>query len=917
MVFVTERFILNLKTQDKINSMEPNFGFNGLGALTYYRTYSRIITDSITGNERNEHWGDTVIRVVQGIFSILKNHYIKNHLEFHDEEHQEYAEELAVSMFKMEFLPPGRSLFVGGTDYVYNNGSLALNNCASISSYFLAASARTVTDMLMSGTGIGFSCDEWTGDVSSDISAYTYTFVIPDSREGWADSIALLIEAYVTEPLVRLKGGRDVPLEDRNKMPVFDYSEIRAKGEPIRGFGGTASGSEPLEKLHKQISAFLTCYIYTKYDTISRKKYFCDMIKKLNLYNEKELLEFYKTQNIMYSITHVTADIMNCIGACVIAGNVRRCIPIGYLVHTNSGKIPIEEIRIGMEVLTNDGYKPVVNTFNQGGQQLSKIKTQNGYFECTPNHRMAVLTGFKEFIWVEAQDLKEGDKLISDSIKSKELIYSFKNGMLLSDYLEEQDFKFCPVGVLSVELTDKIEETYDIEIEDNHNFFCNGYLVHNSAMIAVGKPNNETFWNLKNTDGENKYRDFCSWMSNNSVAFAKTKDFELLPKLATCNQQKGEPGMINLKNFPKGRMKIHKETPFTRESEQDKATLMNPCGEICLEGGVDVEKEEEKRNEKKKRTYDLAFDPSVKVFHPRELGGELCNLSEVMVPRCVEIDNNFSKEKFLRACYHATFYASTVSLLLTSNSGTNEILSRNRRIGVSLSGIAEWQNMITHSEFIRCLRDGYKIVRETNRTLARNAGVPESIRVTTIKPSGSISLLSGCSPGCHDPTFRYYIRRIRVGDSLPICKFLIEQGLKHEPDSYSQNTMVFEFPVDQSHSKPATEVSAFEQLKVLQVLTSEYCDNSCSKTVYFSEEEKKDLERIISLFAPDIKSVSFLPHTKDGVYKQAPYSGLTKEEYDEEMKTFKPINWKLFTSINVAEVEKFCTGITCEMPLKK
>jgi ribonucleoside-triphosphate reductase len=132
-------------------------------------------------------------------------------------------------------------------------------------------------DMLMSGVGIGFNT-AWKGEnVTIPDKAHRLPFVIPDSREGWVTSVRLLIESYT-------KGGA---------WFSFDYDDIRPEGSPIRGFGGTASGPEPLQQLHKHIKNYLDAYCQGRHDQ-----------------------------------TRTVADIMNAIGICVVAGNVRRSAEI-------------------------------------------------------------------------------------------------------------------------------------------------------------------------------------------------------------------------------------------------------------------------------------------------------------------------------------------------------------------------------------------------------------------------------------------------------------------------------------------------------------------------------------------------------------------------------------------------------------
>ena len=102
---VIQRFKLSYQTKKLLSSMQVNFGFFGLGEVVFRRTYSRD----------NEDWKDVVIRVVEGVMSIRKEHFYRNSLEWKDKDWQEFAKEMSISLFNMEFLPPGRGLWMMGT----------------------------------------------------------------------------------------------------------------------------------------------------------------------------------------------------------------------------------------------------------------------------------------------------------------------------------------------------------------------------------------------------------------------------------------------------------------------------------------------------------------------------------------------------------------------------------------------------------------------------------------------------------------------------------------------------------------------------------------------------------------------------------------------------------------------------------
>lgn len=654
---VHQRFTLNEAVCQDLKLRTPNFGFNGFGEVTYYRTYSRLIEDSSTATGyRQEQWADTVIRVTEGVMSIRKNHYIKNKLYWNEAEHQVLAARMAETMFEMKWLPPGRGLWAMGTEFVYRVGSAALNNCGACDTEDLAGSAGWAMDMLMCGVGVGFSTN-WAGGAKLPSKQELYEYIIiPDTREGWVESIEKLLRAYLQE----------------GPFPVFDYSQIRKAGEPIRGFGGTASGPAPLKELHKRIEKYMTAYCMDKVDE-----------------------------------TRLVADVFNAIGACVVAGNVRR-----------------------------------------------------------------------------------------------------------------------------------------------------------SAEIALGRPDDSTFRNLKNYE-LNPERVEIGWMSNNTVVLDTSEDFTYIPEIAEAIRLNGEPGICNLKNVQKyGRY---------GERKPDKAWLANPCSEIPLEDR------------------------------------ELCNLAEVFPSRCATSD------EFYDAAEYATFYASTVALLPTHRPETNRVISRNRRIGVSLSGITDFITKVGMTQATRDFRIAYRFIAEKNTALAAEAGVPASVRTTTVKPSGTVSQLAGVSSGMHFPTFEYAIRRIRVGDNTPVCKVLKDSGVPNEPDQFSAGTTVFSFPVKNSNAREAKSVSAWEQFAILAMLQREWADNMVSCTVYFDPKtEGPQLEYMLSQFVPVIKSVSMLPHTDNGAYPQMPYEGITKATYEEMLSNMPTIDWAEFIGSDGID-SKFCSNDSCDL----
>lgn len=327
-----------------------------LGYITYKRTYARAIDDD--GN--TEEYRDTIMRILRASQKQLGVGFTNEELK-----------KAYYYLMSLKCSVAGRFAWQLGTTTVDRLGLMSLQNCAFVKIDEPINPFLWIFDVLMLGTGVGFSIEKKYVDklppiVDADITVTRLDtkdadFIIPDSREGWVSLLEKILEAYFY------------------KGKSFTYSTllIRSAGSKINGFGGVASGPE-------------------------------DLVKGLK--NVQTILSNKKGQQLT---TVDCLDIVNIIATIVVAGNVRRCLPAGSLVHTKKGMKKIECIDVGDKVMTSHGYDSVGNVFKQGKQNVITIITQDGEFKCTPNHKMAILTSPNEYEWKEAQYLKNGDLLMT------------------------------------------------------------------------------------------------------------------------------------------------------------------------------------------------------------------------------------------------------------------------------------------------------------------------------------------------------------------------------------------------------------------------------------------------------------------------------------------------------------------------
>jgi adenosylcobalamin-dependent ribonucleoside-triphosphate reductase len=399
--------------------------------------------------------------------------------------------------------------------------------------------------------------------------------------------------------------------------------------------------------------------------------------------------------------------------------------------------------------------------------------------------------------------------------------------------------------------------------------------VRRSATLALGTPEDDGFINLKNPEvfpERNSYdpeKPGWAWMSNNSISATVGTKYEDYVDLIADN---GEPGFIWLdvaRNY--GRLADAPDFKDTR------IMGFNPCAEQPLE------------------SY------------------ELCTLVEV------HLNRHESKEDFLKTLKFAYLYGKTVTLMPTHWQQTNGIMQRNRRIGTSLTGIAAFADEHGLPTVREWMDEGYNTIRKYDHSYSEWLCVRESVRVTTVKPSGSVSLLSGATPGVHwGPGGEFYLRAIRFGNTDPMLHLFKAAGYKIEDDLVSANTSVVYFPVASGHKRSEKQVSLFEKIGLAATAQKYWSDNGVSVTLSFDkEEEKKFVAPALNMYEGQLKAVSFLP-MGNKTYPQQPYTEITREQYNSYVGTIGKIDWSAIYDgkDNLdAESEKYCSTDACEIKL--
>lgn len=364
--------------------------------------------------------------------------------------------------------------------------------------------------------------------------------------------------------------------------------------------------------------------------------------------------------------------------------------------------------------------------------------------------------------------------------------------------------------------------------------------VRRSAQIAIGDYDDEKYLKAKRWD----LGKIPNWraMSNNSVI---CKDTTLLPQLFWDTYEQGEPyGLINI----------------------DLAKSIGRIGETQYP------------------------DPDVEGFNPCAEQGladkETCCLAEIFLP------NINSKEELIKVAKYLYRVNKHSLALKCHQKDTQDIVNKNMRMGIGITGVAQ-----SPSEKLDWLDDCYKALRQYDAEYSKANNFPASIKLTTVKPSGTLSLLAGVTPGAHpSPAGPYYIRRIRIATNSPLIDVCAKNGYFMEQQrnfdgTLDKNTMVVEFPCSVPLETPIGDCfSSIEQLELIKKMQSVWSDNSVSVTVYYKKEDLQEIKNWLAKnYTFNTKTVSFLLYYGHG-FDQAPYETISKEKYDSLISKVKPIN---------------------------
>jgi hypothetical protein len=399
--------------------------------------------------------------------------------------------------------------------------------------------------------------------------------------------------------------------------------------------------------------------------------------------------------------------------------------------------------------------------------------------------------------------------------------------------------------------------------------------VRRSAEIALGDPDDILYLRAKNWGSGN----VPNWraMSNNTI-YADSYDHvleEIWKNGYEINKDSGyangEPyGFFNLPLSQKfGRIK---DGPISNNSmyptDTDNCEMTNPCAEISLSN------------------Y------------------ECCNLSELY------LNNITSKEELIDCAQLLYKTQKAIASLPFIHEETNRIVHKNMRLGLGVTGVCQSLHKLDW------LDDCYVALRKFDKDWSAKRGWSESIKLTTIKPSGTLSLLGGATPGVHPAFSQYYMRTVRMSSSDALVQTCKDMGYHVEflvnfDGTENRDTVVVYFPCKTPEGSILTkDMDVIKQLDMVKKLQTVWSDNAVSVTAYYKPEELDTLKTWLKdNYEHNVKSVSFLLF-KDHGFKQAPYQEIDESAYLTASAKVKPL-----TSMSTGNTEMLdmaeCAGGAC------
>jgi hypothetical protein len=860
-----------------------------IGYFTFKRTYARK-TESGT-----EEFPETIKRILDACDTQLA-------VGFTPEERIVFESQ----MLGLKGSVAGRFLWQLGTGTVDKLGLMSLQNCAVIAIDEPVKPFTWIFDALMLGCGVGFNLQKEFVFELPKVKGATVVrkdsndadFIVPDSREGWVK----LLHEVLTAHFITGKG--------------FSYSTvlIRGKGAAIKSFGGVASGPEELCWGMAQIGDILNKRIGKKIRPIDALD-ICNIIgyivvsgnvrrsaqiaigdsddplflnaKRWDLGNIPNWRAMSNNSVACSDISHLSDSfwkgyegngepygLINLKLARTMGrtGDFSKkdkdiigfnpCQPAWATVLTPDGIRCLGEVKVGDKIWSGKTWTEITNKWSTGTKPVFRYRTTAGSFVGTENHRV-LSSGLK----VEVKDADSIDTAIGPNPDKKVMLnqQDVMDGLVLCDGMVPSRFRYAASG--------KVRGFLRGLFSANGSLSGNRVTLKQSSLMVI-----EQVQEMLSGLGIRSY-----------VTTNKSKEVKFSNGTYPCKQSYDLNISTDQNKFYRliGFIQPYKTEVLQEIIAKREAAVFTRSPKSTFDI-VDVTLLGEDE------VFDLTVDDpdhtywtgGLLVSNCGEQGlhnGETCCLAELFLPNLSSLEEAKSVAKNLyRVCKH--------SLALPCHQEiTEKVVHKNMRMGIGVTGYLQ-----ATEEQRQWLPELYTYLREYDKQYSLAHDWPESIKLTTCKPSGTLSLLAGVTPGVHPGIYQRFIRRVRVASGSPLVQQCRDHGYPVEfqkafDGSDDRNTMVVSFPCSYPEGTTlAKDTAAVDQLEAVARVQRDWSDNAVSCTVYYRPEELPAIKEWLKKnYSTCLKTVSFLLHQDHG-FIQAPYEEIDLDAYLKMMGSCKP-----------------------------
>ena len=416
---------------------------------------------------------------------------------------------------------------------------------------------------------------------------------------------------------------------------------------------------------------------------------------------------------------------------------------------------------------------------------------------------------------------------------------------------------------------------------------CHDIVCKIAEVVVVGGVRRSALISLSNlSDDRMRHAKSGSWweqngqraLANNSACYTEKPDMGIFMDewTALYNSKSGERGIFNRASANKMAEKNGRRTIEGHEFGT------NPCSEIILRDR------------------------------------EFCNLSEVVVR---PTDSRQSLLEKVRLATIIGTFQSTLTNFKYVSAAWKKNCAEERLLGVSLTGIMDCGLTNGKEKNLDNLLESLKAEAvAVNKEWSEKLGIPQSVAITCVKPSGTVSQLVDAASGIHARHNPFYVRTVRGDKKDPLTKMMTDMGFPVEDDVMNPtNTAVFSFPMKVHEGAVfRTDMTAIQQLELWLTYQKHWCEHKPSVTISVKEDEWMEVGAWVYKNFDWMSGVSFLPFSEH-TYQQAPYQDIDKEKYNELKKLMpKSVDFEKLKNYEnddntTGTQELACTAGACEI----